>query len=113
MIASYPNRKFQFWEYKVSHGSLLLRSPKDMENDVNIDLMFAGVEFVSLPRHMKGIALEHGALADVEAVSKSHGHREKGGNVFVIVSGGRRYFVISATCQVAETEMDIFDTPFL
>jgi hypothetical protein len=112
MIASYPDRRFQFWEYKVSHGSLLVRSPKNLENVVNVDLMFAGVEFVSIPRHMNGIALEEGTSVDIEAVSKMHGQRERSSNVFTIVSEGYRYFVVAAGCKVAETTMDIFDTPF-
>lgn len=31
MIAPYPERSFQLWECRVSHGSLLNRSPKGQE----------------------------------------------------------------------------------
>ncbi len=34
------NRIFQFWEYKVSHGSLLIRSPMKEEQQYNIDIKF-------------------------------------------------------------------------
>jgi hypothetical protein len=50
MSATYPDRRFQLWEYRVSHGSLLIRSPKGPDAEMNIDLVFSGVEFVACPR---------------------------------------------------------------
>ena len=51
------NRNFQLWEYHVSHGSLLIRSPKRGEDTKNIDIVFAGVEYMALPRHLKSVEL--------------------------------------------------------
>jgi hypothetical protein len=113
MIASYPNRQFQFWEYTVSHGSLLVRSPKGLQWVVNIDVMFFGVQLVLLPRHLNGIEVREGSSSDVEIVSQMYGQGQRSGRVFVIVSEGRRYFVVAAGCTVAETTMDIFDSPFV
>lgn len=39
-------RKFQFWEYLVSQGSLLIRSPFGKIHKTNIDIMFAGVKYI-------------------------------------------------------------------
>jgi hypothetical protein len=50
MKASFDKRKFQFWQYRVSHGEVLVRSPKDAAHPRNVDLMFVGVEYVDLPR---------------------------------------------------------------
>lgn len=35
MIVSYPDRRFQMWEHRVSHGSLLVRSPRGPEAERN------------------------------------------------------------------------------
>ena len=32
MIKKFGDRNFQFWHYRVSHGELLIRSPKDANN---------------------------------------------------------------------------------
>ena len=57
MDPEHQNRDFQLWEYKVSHGQLLIRSPKDELHSKNLDLIFRGVQFISSPRHFRGIVL--------------------------------------------------------
>jgi hypothetical protein len=52
MNTSFTDRAFQLWEYKVSHGSLLIRSPKGPEISTNIDLVCVGVEYPAAPRHI-------------------------------------------------------------
>jgi hypothetical protein len=46
MSVSYLSRRFQLWEYRVSHGSLLVRSPKGPDATTNVDLVFDGVEYI-------------------------------------------------------------------
>ena len=60
MIASFPDRRFQLWEYRVSHGSLLLRSPRGPEISHNVDIVFVGVEFLCAPRLFRGLELAQG-----------------------------------------------------
>ena len=43
---SFSGRTFQLWEYRVSHGSLLIRSPKGEDVAMNIDIICVGVERV-------------------------------------------------------------------
>ena len=57
METSFKDRAFQLWESKVSHGSLLIRSPKAPSVSENIDLVCVGVEYLAAPRHMKGLDL--------------------------------------------------------
>lgn len=109
MIATFTDRKFQLWEYMVSHGSLLLRSPKDLSHSMNIDLVFAGVEFVQLPRHLQGVELEEGTVEDCDAASKLASRPVD--RVFILSSGGKRYMIAAAACKVEESERDIFDSP--
>lgn len=41
-------RKFQVWEYTVSHSQLLLRSPKEGGYRTRIDVLFKNVDFFRL-----------------------------------------------------------------
>ena len=112
MITSYTNRDFQFWEYRVSHGSLLVRSPKTPSQSKNIDLIFAGVEFVALPRLLRGIVLEHGNASDGETAALALGRPALPERVFVIISQNRRHIIVAAGYKMAENDGDIFDSPF-
>jgi hypothetical protein len=55
-ISKFANRHFQLWEYRVSHGSLLIRSPQSEERKSNIDIIFAGVEYLEMPRFIRDIS---------------------------------------------------------
>lgn len=41
-------RRFQMWEYSVSHGQLLLRSTKGRGESSRVDVLFSSVEGVKL-----------------------------------------------------------------
>ena len=98
--------------YRVSHGSLLVRSPK-RDGAGNVDLVFVGVEYVSVPRHLRGVTVEEGGAKDIAgaaaAISKNEAKEER---VFVLVSEGQRHLVVAAHCSVSEHDRDIFDSPF-
>lgn len=112
MIAEYSDREFQLWEYRVSHGSLLIRSPKGPGRSKNIDLEFVGVVYLSAPRFLRGIRLERARGRDRRNVRRALGDRSID-DVFVLVSNGRRHLIAAATCKVRETDADIFDSPFV
>lgn len=112
MIATYPNRHFQLWEYKVSHGSLLLRSPRKPTIPTNIDIIFVGVEFISAPRHFNGVELTQGTPDDIKSVSGAVGREVQAEHVFVLMSEGSRFFVVAAAFKLDENECDIFESPF-
>lgn len=111
MIASFPDRRFQLWEYQVSHGSLLVRSPRGPTVARNIDLVFTGVEYLQAPRHLVGVVLEHGSVEDRAATRTAMGGAEAG-RVYVLVSEGRRHLIAAADCTIDENDRDIFDSPF-
>jgi len=41
--------RFQVWSYSVSHGQLLLRSPKSRERATQVDILFKNVASMQLP----------------------------------------------------------------
>lgn len=110
--AMYPDRRFQLWEYRVSHGGLLIRSPRGPSASNNIDLLFDGVELVCCPRMLRGLELVQAEAGDVDRASASLGEMEAPDQVFVLVSEGVRHLVVASSLRVSEHEGDIFDSPF-
>ncbi len=111
MIAVYPDREFKIWEYRVSHRSLLIRSPKGTGVKRNVDLVFVGVDYMALPSRLHGVLLDFGTDDDRMSVTALTGENYPG-QVYVLVSEDCRHLVFAATCQVGENDKDIFDTPF-
>ena len=103
---------FQTWEFKVSHGHLLIRSPKTSEYPTNIDLMFAGVEYMDLPRHLPGLEVDEPNEIDVSVINERLGESISSDSIFVVISDSRRYRVVAAALKIFENELDIFDSPF-
>ncbi|MGW2092866.1 hypothetical protein [Promicromonospora sukumoe] len=115
MNFDFPDRRFQLWEYRVSHGGLLVRSPKGSAgSNTNVDLVFDGVEFISCPRSMPGIRLAPADADDVQRVRDASG-RELGSSdeVFVLVSQGSRHLVVASSVRMDEHSRDIFDSPLI
>ena len=110
MIASFPDRRFQLWEYRVSHGSLLVRSPRGPDVDTIVDIVFVGVEFLSAPRHLGGLELDHASQEDIDRVEDEIGEIGSG-TVYVLRSAGRRHLVLAAAHRITEHDDDIFDNP--
>lgn len=112
MSGTYPERRFQLWEYRVSHGSLLIRSPKGPDTSTNVDLAFSGVEYVACPRLMRGLELAQTGSADLRRVREAGVVLEDPDKVFVLLSGRKRHIVVASSCLVSENTGDIFDSPF-
>jgi hypothetical protein len=113
MQTSFPHRAFQLWEYKVSHGSLLIRSPQSPGIPTNIDLVCKGVEYLAIPRHIHGLDLVEGTAEEIKALSQLlQKDIELPSKVRVIVSEGRRFPIVAAFFTISENEHDIFHSPF-
>lgn len=108
----YPDRRFQLWEYRVSHGGLLIRSPRGTSATNNIDLIFDGVELVCCARMMRGLEVVQADAGDVHRAVALLGEVEASDQVFVLVSEGVRHVVVASSLRVSEHEGDIFDSPF-
>lgn len=108
----FSNRTFQLWEYHVSHGSLLIRSPKDAEVMKNIDIVCTGVEYLALPRFMRGIEVTEPTLEELRNLEQMLGKRLTESSVVILASSDKRYSVVATSFKVEENEMDIFESPF-
>lgn len=105
-------RNFQFWDYRVSHGSLLIRSPKKGEDNFNIDIKFYGVEYVAVPRHLKGVSISTATKEEVLELKNKLGKSLIQDNIFVLESSSGRHIIIASKMKVDKSDMDIFDSPF-
>ena len=112
MSVTYLNRKFQLWEYRVSHGSLLVRSPKGHDTTTNVDLVFDGVEYICCPRMLRGVELVAATAEDIQRVRQHVGEVREPDRLFVLVSDGARHFIVASSCRIDEHTADIFNSPF-
>lgn len=101
------DRKFQIWEYKVSHQQLLIRSPKSESHATNLDLIFVGVDYMALPTSMNGISIVPANEEELQFASTIAGQPFQ---VIVLETGGRRYLIKAAHFRVSENELDLFES---
>jgi len=76
-----------------------------------LDLHFWGVDYMELPRHLKGIEIvmpTQDELTRIEAIVARQVAHE---SVTILLSGGCRYIVVSSGLKVSENEWDIFESP--
>ncbi len=109
---SFSDRTFQLWEYHVSHGSLLIRSPRGEDRRSNIDIICTGVEYLDVPRFLRGLEIAAPTLHEVQDLSKRVGKQLTSQVVHILASAGERFRIVSGTFSVDENEVDIFESPF-
>ena len=106
------NRNFQLWEYCVSHGSLLIRSPKVEEFKENIDIKFYGVSYVAAPRFLGEVSLLNANDDELNSLSVAIGKPVAVDNAFVLESKGVRHLIVAVGVKIDANELDIFESPF-
>jgi hypothetical protein len=105
-------RVFQLWEYRVSHGMMLVRSPMSPTEKMNVDIMFAGVEYLDLPRFLRELEIDDPTDADIAFAIDRLGKPLKNKQVIVLKAGSKRYVVVAAGVKVVESDMGMFESPF-
>jgi hypothetical protein len=105
-------REFQLWEYRVSHGSLLIRSPAGPGFETSIDIICVGVEYLAAPRHLGEITVSEATGAEIERLEEILGKKLLSSRVWALQGSRQRSFVVAAALKVQEHQGDIFDSPF-
>lgn len=101
-VALLEGRKFQLWDYWVSHAQLLIRSPYQDERP-NVDLKFMSVSFIDIPSIFSEIKIEKATGEEKETLQIRLGRDYwRGDNVYVLLCEGQRHFVIAAGLIVEE-----------
>ncbi|MDR1427424.1 MAG: hypothetical protein LBJ08_06670 [Bifidobacteriaceae bacterium] len=110
-MASFPDRKFQTWQFTVSLGSLLVRSPRGSDGQFNVDIMFRGVRYMALPLLFpRGLEVSRGDASDYAVVAAAVGDVVEPQKVFALVSDGRRYLVDAVVCVVDENDLEFSES---
>lgn len=105
-------RLFQFWEYRVSHGSLFLRSPKTKELGTNVDVMFKDVIYVALPRFLYEIDIVEPTTEEIRCVNDLISPPHEIINLYIILSRERRFSVAAASFRVETNDLEMMESAF-
>jgi hypothetical protein len=112
------DRTFKVWEYQISHGQLLIRSPKapatrmSPESLTNIDLVCLGVEYMAVPRVLHGLELLPPTPDEIRHLEGLLGKAIVPDNIKVLASDGKRFTVVASSVSLSENDWDIFESPF-
>ena len=118
MKATFTERAFQLWEYQVSHGQLLIRSPKAPATETspelltNVDLVCLGVDYMAVPRHLRGLELLPPTSDEIRHLEGLLGRAIAPDNIRILASGGKRFSVVASSFALSENDWDIFESPF-
>ncbi len=111
------DRIFKIWEYQVSHGLLLIRSPKapalgvDPERHTNIDIIFREVAYMNLPSVFRGVKFGQASAEELGSLEVLLGKAFDPDLAHTLLSEGRRFVVVAASVTVSENDWDIFESP--
>jgi hypothetical protein len=108
MSAFTRGRQFQLWEYRVSHGSLLIRSPAGPGRETSVDIICTGLEYLAAPRHLGEITVSEATQIELDRLQKILGSRFSP----PLESLGERFLIVAASLKVQEHLGDIFESPF-
>ena len=109
---SYTNRTFQLWEYRVSHGSLLIRSPQGPDAKTNVDVICVGVEYVAAPRFLRSLEITEPTRKELRLLEQLLGKELVASSVIILASSGQRFPIVAGHFKVEENELAIFESPF-
>lgn len=105
-------RQFQLWEYHVSHGSLLIRSPAQPGDATSIDIVFVGVEYLAAPRHLGELAVSEATADELQTLEKVLQKKLESSHVWALASSLGRFLIVAVAIRIQEHTGDIFDSPF-
>lgn len=108
----FSNRTFQLWEYRVSHGSLLIRSPQGPNARTNVDLICSGVEYLAVPTLLSGVEIMSPTSEELRRLEQTLEMQLAASSVIILASSGKRFPIVAAGFKVDENELDIFASPF-
>lgn len=112
-------REFQLWEYRVSHGSLLIRSPARPASagrpgfETNVDIICTAVAYLAAPRVLGEITICEGTQPELEGIEEILGKPlHPRSRVWALQNARCRSLVASVFLNVEENRAGLFESPF-
>lgn len=100
-------RMFQLWRYDVSHGFLLLRSPKDSQFETRIDVGFKNVTYIALPSVLPSLSISVATNDQLDVFLNTSGVRVlDGSNLYVI---NANYYVVAGFMGTHEDSLEYYE----
>src|SRR5262249_3878557 len=103
-------RSFQIWAYHISHARMVIRSSRGEGHPRNLDMVFLGVDYLSLPSRLEGLEIAEPTAADLDRVRAAYRTDVQPEFVHVLASKGRRNIVVAAGVKVEENDLESFDS---
>lgn len=108
----FGDRTFQLWEYRVSHGSLLIRSPIGPGVTTNIDIICVGVEYLAVPRFLRNMQIVEPTADELCVLEEILAKPLMLTATRIFTVSDKRFPIVAAGFKIDENENDIFDSPF-
>ena len=112
------DRLFKIWEYQISHGQLLIRSPQVPASGTspglltNVDLVCMGVDYMAVPRVLHGIDLVAPTPDEIQHLELLLGVTIAPEHIKIVASSGQRFPIVASSFSLVENDWDIFESPF-
>ena len=103
-------RSFQIWDYNVSHQQLLIRSPRSLAEETNLDVACGGVEYVDLPTSFTGLVVGPPSEKDLARAEQVLSRPCKPEQVYRFETGGASFLIVAAGLTILENDLDLFDS---
>ena len=102
---------FAMTDHSLTHQVLLLRNSNLIgETFHNVDILFGGTFYIEIATMLDDLIIEQGDEQDFTYVNaRSNGHGIIG-KVFVIHSGGVKYYIGAGQMKILENSLDILET---
>jgi hypothetical protein len=111
------DRTFKIWEYQISHGQLLIRSPKapatstSPEFLTNVDLICLDVEYMAIPRILNGLELLEPTWEEIQNIEGLLDRKIDSEKIKILVSSRKRFPLVAFSLSFSENDWDIFESP--
>lgn len=107
----FENRKFKLWFYHMSHGEAVIRSPKNMHFENNIDIYFGDIQYIEMPTTMLELSLVEATESDMMYLAKKIGKSVQSNNITVLLSGKCRFYIVSSVFSIIENSLEFNELP--
>lgn len=104
----YFERKFEFWFYQISHGEVIIRSPKN-EDDMlyhNIDISIGAVKYLELPFQFDGLRITEAKKEDVDYICLKLGKSVPEKEIIVLISKNKKYYIVASYYKILENDLN-------
>lgn len=102
-------RKFKLWFYQVSHSEAIIRSPKtdlDKIYSTNIDIYLGDICYIEMPCLLQDLEINDATEEDCIYLSQKLGKDIPMKKIIVLVSGGRKYYIVASIIKFLENDLD-------